>query len=63
MVRIIVIVIIAALGWCFYTGKIDLSNFKENSIEKLKNEKTIKAINSSRDRNQQDVDRVNNGDF
>ena len=40
MVRVIVIVIIAALGWCFYTGKIDLSNFKENSIEKLKNEKT-----------------------
>ena len=63
MVRVIVIVIILALGWCFYTGKIDLSNFKENTIEKLQNEKTVKTINSARDRRQQDINRVNNGDI
>ena len=63
MVRIIVIIIILALGWCFYTGKIDLNNFKENAIEKLQNEKTVKTINSTRERRQNDVDRVNNGDF
>lgn len=60
MARIIVILIILALGWCFYSGKIDLSNFKESSIEKLKKEKTINAVNSSRERRQRDIDEVIN---
>ncbi len=62
MAKIIAIVIIAALGWCFYTGKINLNfnEMKENSIETLKNEKTIKAVNSSRDKRQEDINRILN---
>ena len=65
MLRIIIVVIIIALGWCFYTGKINLNfnNLKEDSIEKLQNEKTIKAINSTRERRQDDVNKVNNNDY
>ena len=60
MARLIVILIILALGWCFYTGKIDLSNFKENSIESLKKEKTINTVNSARQRRQDDINKVIN---
>ena len=65
MLRIIVVVIIIALGWCFYTGKINLNfdKMKENSIETLQNEKTIKAVNSSRERRQNDVNDVNNNNY
>ena len=65
MLRIIIVAIIVALGWCFYTGKINLNfnNLKEDSIEKLQNEKTIKAINSTRERRQDDVNKVNNNDY
>ena len=65
MLRIIIVAIIVALGWCFYTGKINLNfnNFKEDSIEKLQNEKTIKAINSTRERRQDDVNKINNNDY
>ena len=65
MLRIIIILIIVALGWCFYTGKINLNfdEMKENSIETLKNEKTIKAVNSSREKTQNDVNEINNNNF
>ena len=65
MLRIIIVAIIVALGWCFYTGKINLNfnNLKEDSIEKLQNEKTIKAINSTRERRQDDVNKINNNDY
>ena len=62
MGKIIAIIVILALGWCFYTGKINISadNIKESAIENLKKEKTIKAVNSTRQKRQDDVDRVLN---
>ena len=60
MGKIIAVILIMVLGWCFYTGKININfdDLKEQSIEKMQNEKTIKTINSSRQREQNDINRV-----
>ncbi len=57
MVRLIILLIILAIGWCCFTGKININfdNWKNQTVETLKQEKTIKTINSSRDRTQSDV--------
>ena len=65
MWKIILIALIAALGWCFYNGtiNIDFANLKQNSIETMKKERNIKAINNSYQKNQEDINKINNGDL
>lgn len=65
MGKIIAIAVIAAVAWFIYNGTIDvnkvnsdLDKAKNNSIEALKNEKTINSVNSTRARTQEDVNRV-----
>ncbi len=61
MGKIIALILIVAAGWYVYTN-VDFNKVKEDSIEALKKEKTINAINSRRDREQADIDRVMNGE-
>ena len=61
MGKIIALILIIAAGWYVYTN-VDFNKVKEDSIEALKKEKTINAINSRRDREQADIDRVMNGE-
>ncbi len=60
MGKIIALIIVIAAGWYVYTN-VDFNKVKENSIETLKKEKTINAINSRRDREQADIDSIING--
>lgn len=59
MFKIIVCLILGYICWCAYTNQ-DFSKVKEDALEKLKNEKTIKTINSSRDKTQEDIYNVIN---
>ena len=61
MGKIIALILIIAAGWYVYTN-VDFNKVKEDSIEALKKEKTINAINSRRDREQADINRVMNGE-
>ena len=62
MFKNIVIIAILVLCWLFYTGKLEINidNFKQSTIEKLQKEKTINAVNSSRARRQDEVNKVIN---
>jgi len=62
MGKIIALILIAAAGWFVYTG-VDFSKVKDSSVEALKKEKTINAINSRRDTEQSDVNNVINGNI
>ena len=62
MGKIIALILVAAAGWYVYTN-VDFNKVKEDSIEALKKEKTINAINSRRDREQADINKVINGEI
>ena len=62
MGRIIALIIIAAIVWFGYNNGIDLNNVKEKSIKALENEKTINLINSRRNQDQSDINKVINGE-
>ena len=62
MGKIIALILIIAAGWYVYTN-VDFNKVKEDSMEALKNEKTINAINSRRDVEQQDINNVMNGKY
>ncbi len=62
MGRIIALIIIAAIVWFGYNNGFDLNNVKEKSIKALENEKTINLINSRRDQDQSDINKVINGE-
>ncbi len=62
MGKIIALILIIAAGWYVYTN-VDFNKVKEDSMEALKNEKTINAINSRRDFEQQDINNVMNGKY
>ena len=62
MGKIIALILIIAAGWYVYTN-VDFNKVKEDSMEALKNEKTINAINSRRDMEQQDINNVMNGKY
>ena len=60
MGRIIALIIIAAIVWFGYNNGFDLNNVKEKSIKALENEKTINLINSRRNQDQSDINKVIN---
>ncbi len=62
MGRIIALIIIAAIVWFGYNKGFDLNNVKEKSIKALENEKTINLINSRRNQDQSDINKVINGE-
>lgn len=62
MGRIIALIIIAAIVWFGYNNGFDLNNVKEKSIKALENEKTINLINSRRNQDQSDINKVINGE-
>lgn len=61
MGKLIALIVIAAVAWFAYSSNIDFNKMKENSIETLKKEKTVSAVNKSRDKNKEYVDRALNG--
>ena len=62
MGKIIALILVLAAGYYVYAN-VDFNKVKEDSMEALKNEKTINAINSRRDMEQQDVNNVINGKY
>ena len=64
MGKIIALIIIAAIAWFAYNNNgFDLNNIKEKSIKTLEKEKTINLINSRRDQDQAEINKVINGEL
>lgn len=64
MGKIIALIIIAIIAWFAYTNnQFDLNNIKEQSIKTLEKEKTINLINSKRNQDQTDIDKIMNGEI
>ncbi len=64
MGKIIALIIIAAIAWFAYNNNgFDLNNIKEKSIKTLEKEKTINLINSRRDQDQAEINKIINGEL
>ena len=61
MGKIITFALVAYGIWFVYSN-VDFAKVKDDTLDKLKNEKTIKTINSSRDSRQHDINNVLNND-
>ncbi len=61
MGKLIAIIIIAIIGWFVYSD-MSVDKIKENAIEALKKEKTINTINSRRAQDQEDINKVFDGE-
>lgn len=59
MGKLFAILILVAIGW-YIQNNYDFGDFKKNTIEGLKKEKTINAVNSKRDADQKDIYNVTN---
>ena len=64
MGKIIALIIIAIIAWFAYNNNgFDLNNIKEKSIKALEKEKTINLINSKRNQDQTDINKIMSGEI
>lgn len=59
MGKLFAILVLVAIGW-HIQNNYDFSDFKKNTIESFKKEKTINTVNSKREADQQDIYEVIN---
>ncbi|MBE7708350.1 MAG: hypothetical protein E7Z88_06555 [Cyanobacteria bacterium SIG27] len=59
MFKLFVLLGLVAAGW-YIQNNYDFSGLKDEAIEKMKQEKTINAVNAKRAADQRDINDVNN---
>lgn len=59
MFKLFILLGLVAAGW-YIQNNYDFSNVKDQAIQKMKQEKTINAVNSKRAADQRDINNVNN---
>ncbi len=59
MFKLFVLLGLVAAGW-YIQNNYDFSGFKDEAISKMKQEKTINAVNAKRAADQRDINDVNN---
>lgn len=60
MGQTIALLIVVALGWCYYNLDIDTEKLKQQTLNVFAKEKTINTVNSRRAQEQSDINSVIN---